>query len=71
MIRQPLRPSSSPDSKSAPLKANLLAAPKCISDLLAEFPDVIFSDGFTGSKPRHGITHHLLMQPGPSVFVKS
>ena len=43
---------TSPDSTSAPLKANLLATPKCISDLLAEFPDVVSSDGFTASKPR-------------------
>ena len=62
---------TSPDSKSAPLKANLLATPKCISDLLAEFPDVISSVGFTASKPHHGITHHLLTQPGPPVFAKS
>ena len=63
--------STSPDFKSAPLKANLLATPKCISDLLAEFLDVISSDGFRASKPRHGITHHLLTQPGPLVFAKS
>ena len=49
------------DFKSAPLKANLLATPKCISYLLAEFPDVISPD----------ITHHLLTQPGPPVFAKS
>ena len=62
---------TSPDFKSAPLKANLLATPKCISDLLAEFPDVISSDGFMASKPRHSVTHHLLTQPGPPVFAKS
>ena len=62
---------TSPDFKSAPLKANLLATPKCISDLLAEFPDVVSSDGFTASKPRHGVTHHLLTQPGPAVFAKA
>ena len=32
---------TSPDSKPAPLTANLLSTPKCISDLLAEFPDVV------------------------------
>jgi len=62
---------TSTDFKSAPLKANLLATPKCISDLLAEFPDVISSDGFMASKPRHSVTHHLLTQPGPPVFAKS
>ena len=61
---------TSPDFKSAPLKANL-ATPKCISDLLAEFPDVVSSDSFTASKPRHGVTHHLLTQPGPPVFAKA
>ena len=60
-----------PDSKPAPLKANLLATPKCIFDLLAEFPDVVSSDSFTASKPHHGITHHLLTQPGPPVFAKA
>jgi len=59
------------DFKSAPLKANLLATLKCISDLLAKFPDIISPDGFTASKPRNGITHHLLTQPGPPVFAKS
>ena len=56
---------TSPDFVSAPLKANLLTTLKCISDLLIEFPDVVSSDGFTASKPGHGVTHNLLMQPGP------
>jgi len=62
---------TSPDSKPAPFTANLLATPQCITDLLAEFPDVVSSDGFTASKPRHGVTHHLLTQPGPPVFAKA
>ena len=61
---------TSPDSKPAPLTANLLPTPKCISDLLAEFPDVVSFDGFTASKPCHGVTHHLLTKPGPPVFAK-
>ncbi len=40
---------TSPDSKPAPLSANLLATPQCISDLLAEFPDVVSSDGLSFS----------------------
>ena len=60
-----------PDSTSAPFKANLLTTPKCIQDLLAEFPDVASSDGFTASKPRHGVKHHLLTQPGPPVFARA
>ena len=34
------------------------------------FPDVLSSDGFTASKPRHGIRHHLLTNPGPPVYSK-
>jgi cleavage and polyadenylation specificity factor subunit 1 len=62
---------TAPESPSAPLKANLLTTPKCIQDLLTEFPDVASSDGFTASKPRHGVKHHLLTQPGPPVFAKA
>ena len=62
---------TSPDSKPAQFTANLLATPQCITDLLAEFSDVVSSDGFTASKPRHGVTHHLLTQPGPPVFAKA
>ena len=40
---------TSPDSKPAPFSANLLATPQCITDLLAEFPDVVSSDGFMAS----------------------
>ena len=60
-----------PNSTSAPFQANLLSTPKCIQDLLAEFPDVASSDGFTASKPRHGVKHHLLTQPGPPVFARA
>ena len=38
--------------------------------LLEDFPDVLSSDGFTTSKPRHGVRHHLLTNPGPPVFAK-
>ena len=56
--------SSPPPSSSH--HANLLSAPKCISDLLSEFPDFLSSDGFTASPP----CHHLLTHPGPPVFAK-
>ena len=56
---------------SSSLCASLPSAPQCISDLLSEFPDVLSSDGFTASKPRHKIPHHLLTQPGPPIFSKS
>ena len=52
------------------LRAALLSTPKCICELLLEFPDVLSSDGFTASPPRHGVRHHLLTQPGPPVLLK-
>ena len=61
--------SSPPPSPS--LRATFLSAPKCISDLLSDFPDVLSSDGFTASPPRHQIRHHLLTHPGPVVFAKA
>ena len=68
--------SDSPTSPSivlptSPPIAHLLCTPKCITDLLSECPDVASSDGFTVSKPCHGVTHHLLRQPGPPVFAKA
>ena len=36
---------------SSSLRASLLSTPQCISDLLSEFPDVLFSNGFMASKP--------------------
>ena len=46
--------------------ASFLSAPPQIQKLLSEFPDVLSSDGFTASKPRH----HLLINPGPPVYSK-
>ena len=45
---------TSPDSKPAPLTANLLPTPQCISDLLAEFPDVV-------SRPLNLVTELLII----------
>ena len=53
------------------LRAALLSTPECIRELLSEYPDVLSSDGFTASPPRHGVRHHLLTQPGPPVFAKA
>ena len=47
-----------------------LSAPQQVKKLLEEFPEVLFSDGFTATKPRHGVRHHLLTNPGPPVFSK-
>ena len=61
--------SSPPPSPS--LQATFLSAPKCISDLLYDFPDVLSFDGFTASLPRHQIHHHLLTHPRPPVFANA
>ena len=42
-----------------------------MSDLLKEFPDVLQSDGFTASPPRHKVRHHILTNPGPPIFSKA
>ena len=61
---------SSPESSEI-LHASLPATPSSICDLLAEFPDVLSSDGFTAAPPKQGIRHHLQTQPGPPVLGKS
>ena len=43
---------------------------QCGQKLLEDFPDVLSSDGFTASKPCHGVCHHLLTKPGPPVYAK-
>ena len=50
---------------SSSLRATLLFTPKCISDLLSKFPDVLSSHGFTASLPCQQVCHHLLTHPGP------
>ena len=47
-----------------------LLAPQQVKKLLEEFPDVLSSNGFTATKPCHGVRHHLLTNPGPPVFAK-
>ena len=47
-----------------------LSAPQLIQKLLSEFLDVLSSNGFTTSKPCHGVRHHLLTNPGPPVYAK-
>ena len=61
---------ASPGPQPAFKSVSFLSAPREVQDLLQDFPDVLSSDGFTASKPRHGVKHHLLTQPGPSVFAK-
>ena len=61
---------ASPSPQPAFRRASFLSAPAQIQKLLSEFPDVLSSDGFTASKPRHGVRHHLLTTPGPPVYSK-
>ena len=49
---------------------SFLSAPQQIQKLLEEYLNVLSSDGFTASKPRHGVRHYLLTNPGPPVFAK-
>ena len=49
---------------------SFLSAPQLIQKLLEDYPDVLSSDGFTASKPCHGVRHQLLTNPGPLVFAK-
>ena len=56
--------------QSAFQRVAFLSAPQQVRKLLEDFPDVLSSDNFTDSKPRHGVSHHLLTNPGPPVFAK-
>ena len=53
------------------MQAAFLSTPKCMSELLEEFPDVLQSDGFTASPPRHKVRHHILTKPGLPIFAKA
>ena len=64
-------PASSPVDATTPMQAAFLSTPKCVSELLEEFPDVLQSDGFTASPPRHKVRHHILTNPGPPIFAKA
>ena len=60
---------TSPGPQLAFKSVSFLSAPQQIQKLLEEFPDVLSSNGFTASKPRHGVRHHLLTNPGPPVLM--
>ena len=53
---------------SNPFCAHLQQAPRDIRKLLSEYPDVLSSDDFSASTPKHGVFHNLLTAPGPSVL---
>ena len=61
---------TSPGPQPAFKSVAFLSAPQQVQKLLEEFPDVLSSDGFTASKPHHGVRHNLLTYPGPLVFAK-
>ena len=61
---------ATPGSQPAFQSVSFLSTPHAVQNLLKDFPDVLSSDGFSASKPRHGVKHHLLTQPGPPVFAK-
>ena len=60
-----------PSSDSVHLCAHLSAAPTSIRKILADFPEVFSSDGFTASDPKHRVFHDLPTVPGPPVFAKA
>ena len=60
--------SSPPPSSS--LCASFLCAPRCIFNILSEFPDVLSSNGITAPLSSHQVCNHLLTNPGPPVFDK-
>ena len=61
---------ASPTTQPVFRRASFFSSPPQIQKLLSEFPDVLSSDGFTASKPQHGVCHHLLTNPGPPVYSK-
>ena len=58
-------------STTDPFCAHLQAAPREIRKLLSEYPDVLSSDGFSASTPKHGVFYDLPTLPGPLVFAKA
>ena len=62
---------ASPGPQPAFKSVSFLSAPREIQELLVKYLDVLSSNGFTASKPCHGVRHHLLTHPGPPVFTKA
>ena len=50
---------------------HLSATPPSVRKVIAEFPEVFSSDGFSASAPKHGVFHDLPTVPGPPVFAKA
>ena len=62
---------ASPGPQPAFKSVSFLSVPREIQELLGKYSDVLSSDGFTASKPRHRVKHHLQTHPGPQVFAKA
>ena len=56
---------------SDPFCAHLQQAPREIRKILSKYPDVLSSDSFLASTPKHGVSHDLPTTPGPPVFAKA
>ena len=63
--------SSVPASKTSELYAALLSTAEEFRDLLAEYSDVISSQGFSATVPKHLVCHSVPTTPGPPVFAKA
>ena len=63
--------SSVPASKTSEIYAALLSTSEEFRDLLAEYPDVIYSKGFSATFPKHPVYHSVPTTPGPPVFAKA
>ena len=62
---------SVPANTKSQLYTALLSTTKEFRDLLAEYPDVVSSKGFSASTPKHPIRHTVPTVPGPPVFAKA
>ena len=51
--------------------AHFQTAPREIRKLLSEYQDVLSSDSFLASTPKHRKFHNLPSVPGPPVFAKA
>ena len=63
--------SSVPTGSDSKLYTALLSTSEEFRDLLAEYPDVISSKGFSASVPKHPVRHSVPAVPGPPVFAKA
>ena len=63
--------SSVPANTKSQLYTAFLSTTKEFQDLLAEYPDLVSSKGFSASTPKHPVRHTVLTVPVPPVFTKA